>query len=101
MSNYTRTYEPTFCLPHLQGVLKKLRPLNILKYSLCFQAQQICCSVVSCTIISLADMTINSSIARLEAILNSEGPKFKIFCAEKQYEYLRILSGCIFFLYTL
>ncbi len=43
----------------------------------------------------LADMTISSSIARLEAILNSQGPK--IFCAEEQYEYLRILSGCIYF----
>ena len=44
----------------------------------CFQAQWIHCSVVSCTIISLADMTISSSIVRLEAILNSQGPK--IFC---------------------
>ena len=55
------------------------------------------CSVVSCTIISLTDMTISSSIVRLEAILNSQGPK--IFCAEEQYENLRILSGCVFFIH--
>ena len=37
------------------------------------------CSLVSPTIISLADMTISSSIVRLQAILNSQRPK--IFCA--------------------
>ncbi len=42
-------------------------------------------------------MTINSSIARLEAILNSQGPK--IFCAEEQYEYLRILSVAFFLIH--
>ncbi len=42
-------------------------------------------------------MTISNSIVRLEAILNSQGPK--IFCAQEQYEYLRILSGCIFFIH--
>ncbi len=61
------------------GCIKKTQPLNILKYSLCFQAQQIRCSFVSPTIISLADMTISSSIVRLQAILNSQRPK--IFCA--------------------
>ena len=40
-------------------------------------------------------MTISNSIVRLESILNSQGSK--IFCAQEQYEYLRILSGCISF----
>ena len=40
---------------------------------------------MSCTIISLADMTISCSFVRLEAILSSQGPK--IFCAQEQYEY--------------
>ncbi len=61
------------------GCTKRNATTEYSKLFTLFQAQEIRCSVVSRTIISLADMTISSSIVRLEAILNFQEPK--IFCA--------------------